>query len=252
MGKPSKTAGSSLAAVLIVALAAVHSNTAHADPASKVYIPQVVYGEWEFEFRGGFANGGGVDGSEQQYVFDIGRGITSRWFSELAFFYSKDPNAGGQWEEFKSENIFVLTEPGEHWLDFGIIAEAVHNRVDGVNEIEIGPLFQKETGHEQFNLDFEFERAFNDGAKTELTYSWQWKHRGNPRLEFGLQGFGELGEVGHFGEEHSNRIGPAFFGQIPVGRLNKLKYDAGLQFGLGRDAADTTFRFQLEYEVYGM
>jgi hypothetical protein len=238
--------------VLVTAGTLLQPSIAHAGPASKVYLPQVVYGEWEFEFRGGFENRGTSEGGDEaQYVFDIGRGITPWWFSEIAVFYSDPQNGGASYEEFKSENIFMLTNPGEHWLDFGLIAEYVHNRIENVNEIELGPLFQKEVGHEQFNLALEFERELEDGAPTELTYAAQWKHRGNPRFELGLQAFGELGEVGHFGEEHNNRIGPAIFGQVPIGARNKLKYDAGLQFGLGRDAADTTFRFQLEYELYG-
>ena len=252
MGKPHKNAGSALlASALIAALASLHAGTAHAGPANKVYMPNVVYGEWEFELRGGFANSGDEGGDENEYVFDVGKGVTPWWFSEIAVFYTDPQGGGGTWEEIKSENIFQLTNPGEHWMDFGILFEYVHNRVENVNEIEAGPLFQKEVGKEQFNLAVEFERELEDGAATEMTYAAQWKHRGNPRLEFGLQAFGELGEVGHFGEEHNNRIGPAIFGQVPIGSRNKLKYDAGVQFGLGRDAADTTFRFQLEYELYG-
>ena len=253
MGKQRKNAGSALViALLATAGVSLQPSTAYADPASKVYLPQVVYGEWEFEFRGGFENRGrGEGGDEAQYVFDIGRGVTPWWFSELAVFYSDPEFGGASYEEFKTENIFQLTDPGRYWMDFGLIAEYVHNRLENVNEIEIGPLFQKEVGREQFNLALEFERALESGAATELTYAAQWKHRGNPRLELGLQAFGTFGELGHVGAKHDNRIGPAIFGQIPMGSRNKLKYDVGLQFGLGRDAADTTFRFQLEYELYG-
>lgn len=232
---------------------AFSASSAHADPASKVYLPQVVYGEWELELRGGFENWNHSDGDNaQQYVFDIGRGVTSWWFSELALFYSNAPGAGGaQWEEFKTENIFQLTQPGQYWLDLGLIAELVRNRAEGVNEIEIGPLFQKEVGNEQFNVDFEFERQLTRGAKTELTYAWQWKHRGNPRAELGLQGFGELGEVGDLGQEHVHKIGPALFGQARLAGNDKLKYDAAVLFGMTRSTPDVTLRLQLEYEMYG-
>jgi len=251
MGKPSKTAGSALLTAALAAFATLHPGTAHADPASKVYLPNVDYGEWEFELRGGYADRGNGEGDEAQYVFDVGRGVTPWWFTEIAVFYSDPQNGGATWEEFKSENIFQLTNPGEHWLDFGILFEIVHNRVEGLNEIELGPLFQKEFGRDQFNLAIEFERELEDGTRTEWTYAAQWKRRGNPRLEWGLQAFGELGEVGELGSVHDNRIGPAIFGQVQLGSRNKLKYDAGVQFGMGRDAADATFRFQLEYEFYG-
>ena len=253
MGFPRKAAGSTLLATALVALfCSAYAGSAGAGPAAKVYMPHVDYGEWELEMRGGLENRDDAEGGDEaEYVFDIGRGVTPWWFTEIAVFYTDPENGGGNWEEIKSENIFQLTNPGEHWLDFGILFEYVHNRVENVNEIEFGPLFQKEVGKEQFNLAIEFERELEDEAETELTYAAQWKHRGNPRLEFGLQAFGELGEVGELGSEHNNRIGPAIFGQVPMGSRNKLKYDAGVQFGLGRDAADATFRFQLEYEFYG-
>lgn len=187
----------------------------------------------------------------QQYVFDVGRGITSRWFSELAVFYSKSPDQGGEIEEFKSDNIFVLTEPGQYWLDLGLIAEFVHNRLENVNEIEIGPLLQKQIGREQFNLNFEFERELKPGTQTELTYGWQWKHRGNPKIEFGVQGFGELGEVGDLGQEQIHKIGPALFGQARMSGNNKLRYDAAVLFGVTGETPDVSVRFQIEYEIYG-
>jgi len=223
---------------------------AHAGAASKVYLPKVEYRELEFELRGGWENFDGTDqGDGHQYVFDVGYGVTPRWFSELAVSYSKASGTGGQVEEIKSENIFLLTEPGQYWMDVGVIAEFAHNRVEGINEIEFGPLLQKQIGKEQFNLNFEFERELVDGAETELGYSWQWKHRGNPHAEFGLQGFGDLGPVGHLGEEHEFKLGPALFGTARLPSGHKLKYDGAVLFGATDGVADTTVRFQLEYEL---
>ncbi len=247
-----KTCAKRLAGLaLAVSFGFSHLPSARADPASKIYLPQAVYGEWELEMRGGFENWDRHDGGNaQQYVFDIGRGITSRWFSELAFFYSKTDASSGELDEIKSENIFVLTEPGQYWLDIGLIAEYVRNRAEHVNEIEFGPLLQKEIGNEQFNLNFEFERELVGGAETELTYGWQWKHRGNPLLEWGLQGFGEFGEIDDLGHEHVHKIGPALFGQMRTAERNKIKYDAALLFGVTNSTPDTTLRVQFEYEMY--
>lgn len=245
----------SLAAKLLMAAALAApglavSLPAHAGAASKVYLPKVEYRELEFELRGGWENFDGTDqGEGHQYVFDVGYGVTPRWFSELAVSYSKAPGAGGQVDEIKSENIVLLTEPGQHWMDVGVIAEFAHNRIEGINEIEFGPLLQKQIGQEQFNLNFEFERELVDGAETELGYSWQWKHRGNPHAELGLQGFGDLGPVGHLGEEHEFKLGPALFGTARLPSGHKLKYDGAVLFGATDGAADTTVRFQLEYEL---
>jgi hypothetical protein len=226
------------------------SKTAQAGPADKIYLPHVDYRELEFEFRGGWQDfNGSQAGDEHQFVFDVGYGVTPRWFTELAVFYSKAPNGGGQIEEFKSENIFLLTEPGEHWLDVGFLAEFVRNRAEGLNEIEFGPLFQKQIGREQFNLNLEFARELVDGAKTQMGYAWQWKHRGNPKLEFGLQGFGGLGALGDLGQDHEFKLGPALFGTARLASGRKLKYDGAVLFGTTDETPDTTLRFQLEYEL---
>ena len=87
---------------------------AHAGAASKVYLPKVEYRDLEFEFRGGWQDYDGTrDGDGQEYVFDVGYGVTQRWFTELSVVYSSAPGQGGQVEEYKSENIFLLTEPGK-------------------------------------------------------------------------------------------------------------------------------------------
>ncbi len=239
----------SLIALALASPALALSLPAHAGAASKVYTPKVEYRELELEFRGGSQNYNGTDeGDGQQYVFDVGYGVTSRWFTELAVFYSRAPGEGGQIQEFKSENIFLLTEPGKHWLDVGMIVEVVHNRAEGLNEIELGPLFQTQVGREQFNLNFELARELVDGAETELGYAWQWKHRGNPKLEFGLQGFGELGTLGDLGR-HEAKLGPAIFGSLRLPSGHKLKYDGAVLAGVTAGAPDTTVRFQLEYEI---
>ena len=243
--------GISTTLIALVALAPglALSLPAHAGAASKVYLPKVEYRELELEFRGGSQDFNGTrQGDNQQFVFDIGYGVTSRWFTELAVFYSRAPGEGGQIEEFKSENIFLLTEPGKHWLDVGMIAEVVHNRAEGLNEIEFGPLLQTQVGREQFNLNIEFARELVDGAKTEVGYAWQWKHRGNPALEFGLQGFGELGALGDLGG-HQAKLGPALFGSRRLPSGHKIKYDGAVLAGVTAGAPDTTVRFQLEYEM---
>lgn len=239
-----------LIAAGLVVCGVTFSQPAHAGAADKIYLPQVEYREIEFELRGGWEDFNGTQlGDGHQYVFDIGYGVTPRWFTELAVFYSKSPGGGGQIEEFKSENIFLLTEPGEHWLDVGLLAELVRNRAEGLNEIEFGPLLQKQIGREQFNLNFEFARELVDGAQTQVGYGFQWKHRGNPKFEYGLQAFGDLGATNDIGEEHALKIGPAIFGSTRLSSGHKLKYDGAVLIGATDEAPDTTVRFQLEYEL---
>jgi hypothetical protein len=213
---------------------------AHAGPADKVYLPAVEAGEHEFELRAGYQDGSAED-DLQQYIVDYGYGVNARWFTELAGEYEKIPGEGGEFEALEWENIFLLTEPGQHWLDVGLFAEYEYSLEGGPDAIIVGPLLQKEFGRVQANFNPFVEREIGDGAADEFEYLYalQLKWRLNPLFEPGLQAFGE---------EDSHRIGPAMFGTLrSFGR--EFKYDAAILFGTGSAAADLTLRFQFEYEL---
>jgi hypothetical protein len=224
-----------------------------ADPAEKVFLPTVVQGELEFELLGGYQ--WWHDNEEnrlRQFVGELGYGFTSRWKSELGVGTTRLPNESYKLDEIEWENIFALTEPGQYWLDLGLFAEFAHDYAEGRNAIKLGPMFQKEFGSLQANLNVLFERELGSGAEpgAEVGYQWQIKWRGDPRFEPGLQGFGTLGRTNDFGHQTQGKIGPAFFGQVATGARSKLKYDAAVLFGLNKNTPDTTFRFQIEYEIY--
>jgi hypothetical protein len=54
---------------------------------------------------------------------------------------------------------------------------------------------------------------------TFFGYQWQVKYLWQQALEFGAQGFGEMGKWNHFAptSEQSHRLGPAVFGKIGLG-----------------------------------
>jgi hypothetical protein len=214
-----------------------------AGPADKVYLPIVEQGETELELRGGSAQ---LDagGHLRALVFDIGYGVTSRWFTELAVEYEDGPFGSGEFEALEWENVFQLTEQGQYWIDVGLFAKYEHKLESGaVDAIVIGPMFQKDAGRAQLNLNLLLERQVGAGAdsKLELAYTTQAKWRDRPELEFGLQAFGAA-------DSHS--LGPALFSNRRLASGNKLKFDAALLFGVSDNAADVTLRFQIEYEMY--
>jgi hypothetical protein len=239
------------ATALLAASFALQAPTAQAGPADKVYSPSVEQGEVELELRGGYQWWHNHDEDRaRQAVFEVGYGLTSWWMSELGISVAGQPGTSTRVDEIEWENIFALTEPGKYWADLGLFVEFAHDRVEGRNAIEIGPLVQKEFGRVQANGNLFFERQLGSGAEpgAEIEYRWQVKWRGNPLFEPGLQGFGTLGRTNDFGHATEHKVGPAFFGQAPVGG-HKLKYDAAVLFGLNSNTPDTTVRFTLEYEL---
>jgi len=236
----------------VVAAALLQTSIANADPAEKVFEPTVVQGEFELELLGGYQWWRNNDENRlRQFVGEVGYGVTSWWKTELGLGTTRLPNESYKLDELEWENIFALTEPGQYWVDLGLFAELARDYAEGRNAIKLGPMFQKEIGSVQANINVFFERALGADAApgAEVSYQYQLKWRGDPRFEPGLQGFGSMGRTNDFGHETQGNIGPAFFGQIPTGGRSKLKYNAAVLFGLNHNTPDTTLRFQIEYET---
>ena len=80
--------------------------------------------------------------------------------------------------------------------------------------------------------------------KPNLGYGWQWKHRGNPRAEFGLQGFGDLGAVGDPARPTNSSSVRRCSARRACPLDTSSAYDGAVLFGATDGAADTTVRFQ--------
>ena len=227
------------------------SSAAFAGAADAVYTPTVEQGETEFELRGGYRDFAHVP-NEHAFVFDVGYGVTNRWRTEAVLEYAAEGGEAGRLEALEWENVFVLTEPGKYWMDLGLLAEYEHTFANGPDEVKIGPLLQKEIGPTVANLNFRFMREVGSGASTDigLDYRWQVRWRGDERLEWGMQGFGELGTVDHLGTGSWNSAGPALFGLKRLQGRDKIRYNAALLAGLDHDAPAASVRFQVEYEMY--
>ena len=111
---------------------------------------------------------------------------------------------------------------------------------------------QKDFGRVQANLNVLLERHYHasDPEQTELGYQWQLRYRLVPALDFGAQGFGEVGPWNDWApvREQAHIAGPAIFGKFNAGGRQVLKYDAAVLFKLSSAAPATTLRAQLEYE----
>jgi hypothetical protein len=239
------------ASLSLLALALGGSAAAFAAPSDTVYRPIVEKGETEVEMRGGYFD---VDHEADEYawVFAVGHAFTNRWKTELVFEYEGETGEGGKPEAVEWENIWVLTEQGEHWADVGLLLELEHTFSEDPEELKIGLLLEKEVGPTIADLNLIGIREIGRGAgdETELEYRWQLKWRGKEALEWGLQGRGELGTVEHLGEEDGHSLGPALFGVQRLASGNKIAYDAAVMRGLNEAAPDWTLRFNLEFEIY--
>jgi hypothetical protein len=225
-----------------------------AGPADYIYLPAVQYGEREIDFK--YGNASPQPGNPTQGAsLGFGYGVTENWFTEIYLKAEQGGNADATISEW--ENKFQLTDIGEYPVDIGYIIEVEaplsHNTPW---ELTTGPLFQAESGSMQLNANLLFVR--NYGARdensapyvTNLNYQWQAKYLWRSVLDFGLQGFGEVGKWNQWdpADQQNHRIGPAVMGKLLLGGRNVISYNAAWLFGSSVAAPAHTFRMQVEYE----
>lgn len=232
-------------------LSCVFSEHLLAGPADYIYVPTIEFGEREIEIKHGTTTLPNGDRSHAS-TLGLGYGIREYWFTEVSI---KNKRTGGNETNLVEwENKFQLTETGQYSADFGLLAELEAPLTNNTPwELKVGGLLQTEFSKLQLNGNVLFKRAFGlagSSFETQLLYQWQAKYRWQPALEFGVQGFGEMGKWNDWANQanQNHRVGPAVFGKLALGNRQAIKYNAAWLFGASAAAPDHTFRMQVEYE----
>lgn len=151
----------------------------------------------------------------------LGYGVNSRWYTELLASYVGSSQMPYKLSTLNWQNEILLTQ-GEWPFDLALHAQLIRNHdVVNTTTLEAGPVFQADVGRWQLNANAFFDRGVG-GAEprtAELKYQWQAKYRTRDGLNFGLQGFGELGPWRDWlpSKEQSHRVGPAIEATLPAG-----------------------------------
>ncbi|HTD04974.1 hypothetical protein [Undibacterium sp.] len=181
----------------------------------------------------------------------FGYGVTSRWYTELYASYIGSSLSKLNLDTWNWQNDYLLTQ-GQYPFDLALhsnLARA-HDSQEGYT-LELGPALQTEVGRLQLNGNVFFERSFRSeyDSPTQMKYQWQTKYRWKPALEFGLQGFGELGPWNHWSprDQQSHRAGPALFGSLPMGAAQTIKYQASYLTGSIYGRHGNMFSLRLQY-----
>jgi hypothetical protein len=221
-------------------------------PSDYIYTPAVTYGEREIDFKAGGASKKDTP-YEAAASIGFGYGVKQSWFTEFYLKYKRELNENTKFDAYEWENKFQLTEPGQYPVDVGFLLEIERPQDhDEGWEVKWGPLFQTELGRIQLNANLLFQRNYQSVTPNnlQLFYQWQVKYRWTPQLEYGLQGFGELGDYDNWAssDEQVHKLGPAIFGKLPLGGGKAIRYNAAWLLGASKAAPDNTIRLQVEYE----
>lgn len=234
-----------LCALIVPALIPTH---ARADDY-KVYQPRVENGEFAVEanLNYDFDHRDDKDHYFSQ-VLGVEYGINDYWRTELSGEVEKEYGINNRLTHLKWENILVPWKHGENWMDVGFYAELEKARDSNEpNNFEAKLLLEKE--YDKFdntvNLIAGHEFGPHHSDDTESGFALQTRYRLDRMFEPGLEYYAGLGPIDDMGawknQEHQ-------FGPVAEGKIGKVRYDAGLLFGISDAAPDTTAKLNLEYE----
>jgi hypothetical protein len=223
---------------------------ARADSDDSILTTYSENGERQIDFRIGAIR---QDGQAMQDASTLGYGygLADYWFSELYISYVRSGGANTDFDGAAWQNTFRLTN-GQYPVEVGLYTEVEYqaDRSAGY-QIAFGPLFQADIGLTKINFNLLFQRNYlaDFANPMQLGYQWQVAHHWNLPVDFGLQGFGEVGQWNHWApsNEQSHRLGPAIFGKVALGEHRQIKYNAALLFDAFDQQHATTFRTQVIY-----
>ncbi|MBA3599354.1 MAG: hypothetical protein H0W40_18570 [Methylibium sp.] len=232
-------------AILLAAL--VLPMTAWASPADYIFSPVVEDGEREIDSKAGIARD--RDG-RSAWAGSIGLeyGVNSWWATEATVNFGREAGASTRLDSLEWENRLQFTETGRRPYEIGLLFEVERaTRSDDGWELRYGPLLQAHWGALQANLNLLFERRLlaNEQEPTEFGYQWQLRARSDGALDWGAQGFGELGRWDRWAtrSEQSHILGPALFARLGQDD-DDPQVEAGLLLGTGGAAPRATLRLQ--------
>ncbi len=224
----------------------------------KVYTPLIETGVVEFEYRGAhtFDADPAKDGAESQ-KFSVGYGVTDWWFLEAYGAWARDPGGNTNFDGTEWESVFQLTQPGEYWANFGLLAEyeRVQNRKTDSDEVVLGSLIERDFGPTTTDLNLVFSRQIGPQITQRgigFGYRWQTRWRLLPEFQPGFEAYGDLGPLGAVNplREQQHLLGPIAQGRFRLGAIpGNLQYNVGYLFGLTRQSPGGAVKLILEYEL---
>ena len=206
----------------------------------RIYDPYVQPLETELELRSILQSDDDL-GDVQKHSFGIGRGWTDRWATEFYAIGTKAEGESISVDAYELEFKLQLTEQGEFAFDWGVLFELEREIQDDVWELS-GLLiasrdFGRWTGIANVGLIYEWGSGVQNEIETALHVQTRYrlKETFEPAIEL------------HMGQD-TVALGPAIIG---LGRLSpgkKLRWEAGIFFGLDNQSPDQTIKLTVEFE----
>ena len=206
----------------------------------RIYDPYVQPLETELDWRSVIASDDEL-ADVQKHSLGFGRSLTDRWAVELYVIGAKTSGDSLSIDAYEAEAKWQLTEQGEYAFDWGVVFELERETEDNVWEASSTLIssrdFGRWTGIANLGVIYEWGSGIDNEIETEL--SMQARYRLRETLEPAV----EL----HMGQD-TKALGPALTGLHRLSPGKKLRWEAGVFFGLDDESPDHTVKLTFEYE----
>jgi hypothetical protein len=230
--------------LLLILVAAFTQTRALADGSNidKVYHPYVQPLEKEIEWRAVYQRDNDSRRDHlQRYRLGYGQSINENWFAEIYLIGENTRQQNLELDEIELEALWQMTEQGEYAADWGMLFEYERALDENINELSASLLTERQwdrwVGTVNLSLLYEWGSHVDNEAETALAL--QGKYRYSRVLEPAIEVYSSEGGQG---------AGPVLLGSQRLGDGRRLRYEAGVIFGLDGDAADQTYKLILELE----
>jgi hypothetical protein len=201
-----------------------------------IFTPAVEAEHWGVEFLNGFnlglpregEHGDHEDDSHEASAGDghgrvraaheiaLHAGVTDFWMTKLALGLEKE--AGGDYAAttIASENVFRFGPARPDMVDFAwftSISASIEG--DSPHAFAFGPIISLDRGPVTLVLNPFFEKTFGRNREDGIAFSYGWRatYELSERLHVGLEGYGEIDNIGNAppGTEQVHRVGPVLY-----------------------------------------
>ena len=206
----------------------------------RIYDPYVQPLETEIEWRTVIQSDDEL-GDAQKHALGIGRGLSDQWAVEFYAIGIKTEGDSFSVSAYEIEAKWQITEQGEFGADWGMVFEFERENEAEIWEMSANLITSRDFGRWTGTANLGLIYEWGDGVISEFETALRAQAR--YRLKEAFEPAIEL----HMGQD-TVALGPALTGLSRLSPGKKLRWEAGIFWGLNDQSPDQTVKLNVEFE----